>query len=192
MSFTDGLEFLTDDRLDNQVKASLLQGVLEQRRYMREAAERKRWWHNSPLVLAIVGIVSVLASGAIAYIQGNRTDSATLTLKEFESKLNTQTAVLTTELAKNKAASDAALENSKRMQDFEYRVIEKLLDKSDAERANVLLSLVRAGMLIGLNQEESKKMAAPLNIEGAASQVGTVESGAASTKQEAVHPWGRI
>jgi hypothetical protein len=173
MSFTDGLEFLTDDRFDNQVKASLLQGVLEQRR-VREAAERKRWWHNSPLVLAIVGIVSVLASGAVAYIQANRAASSTITLKELDSKLNTQTTVLTAELAKNKAASDAALENSKRMQDFEYKIMEKLLDKSDAERANVLLPLVRAGMLIGLNQEELKKMAAPLNIEGAASQVGGV------------------
>jgi hypothetical protein len=160
MAFMDGLEFLTDQNLDSQVKAMLLQGVLEDRRFMRDAVERKRWWQNSPVVLAIVGIISVFASGCVAYIQAGRTASDTLTLTQLKAQLDTQTAVLTQQH-----------EDSKGMQDFEYRIFEKLVDKTVAERATVLLSVQRAGIVHGLNVVELADMAKPLAIEGSASQI---------------------
>ena len=84
MASMDGLDFLKDEHLDNQIKALLLQGVLEDRRFMRDATDRKRWWQNSPLVLAIVGIISVLVNGCIAYLQTGRTASDTLLLTQVK------------------------------------------------------------------------------------------------------------
>ena len=62
-------------------------------------------------------------------------------------------------------------EDSKGMLDFEYRVFEKLIEKTEAERAIVLLSLARSGLVHGLNIEDIKDMAKPLAIKESAPQI---------------------
>src|SRR6516164_9471340 len=77
-------DFLTDPSLDPEIKKTLLAGLLEEKRHARE---KKKLWHNTPLMLALVGTISVLANGLVAYVQAGRTTSDTITLKQLEAQL---------------------------------------------------------------------------------------------------------
>src|SRR6516164_2766275 len=73
-------DFLTDPSLDPEIKKTLLAGLLEEKRHARDndlkvmeaqasqALEKKKLWHNTPLMLALVGTISVLerSSGVCA------------------------------------------------------------------------------------------------------------------------------
>jgi hypothetical protein len=74
-------DFLADDSVDKDTKRILLEAILEDRRYERDAArkaketekslalEKKKFWHKTPLMLAFVGTIAVFASGLVAYVQ---------------------------------------------------------------------------------------------------------------------------
>jgi hypothetical protein len=96
MTLAPEFDFLKDTNLDAETKRALLQGLLDEKRFSREAAqkakevedaraveekrlsreaeqkaketeeakalERKRYWHNTPLMLALVGTIGGLHS----------------------------------------------------------------------------------------------------------------------------------
>lgn len=74
-------DFLADDSVDKDTKKILLEALLEDRRYERDAVqkaketeesvafEKTKFWHNTPLMLALVGTITVFANGLVAYVQ---------------------------------------------------------------------------------------------------------------------------
>jgi hypothetical protein len=92
-------DFVTDPTLDPDLKKILLAGVIEERRHKRETAlkardaqstqtlEQKRFWHNTPLILALVGTITVFANGLVSYVLAGRTTSDTLTTKQLDAQL---------------------------------------------------------------------------------------------------------
>lgn len=74
-------DFLADDSVDKDTKKILLEALLENRRYERDAVqkangteesvafEKTKFWHNTPLMLALVGTITVFANGLVAYVQ---------------------------------------------------------------------------------------------------------------------------
>ena len=70
----DEFAFLKDDTLDADLKKVLIEKVFEERNQKREAGlkasesqatqslEKKRFWHNTPLVVALVGTITIAAN----------------------------------------------------------------------------------------------------------------------------------
>lgn len=194
MTLGNEFEFVRDPGLDPEIKKALLEGLFEEKRSSRDAElklaeveksrllEQKRLWHNTPLMLALVGTVSVFANGLVAYIQGARTTSDTVTLKQLEAQLRDseqrsgaererQVSQLKQQFTLEIAEAEAKRAASKEEREFAFRIVERQLsqDKSEAERAQILLFLIRAGVLSGLKEAELKMMAeASLRKEGPA------------------------
>ena len=137
-----------------------------------QALERRRFWHNTPLMLALVGTITVFANGLVAYIQGMRAASDKVTLTELEAKLKQseqrsqsdreqQLQQLRQQLSLQSAEADARRAANKDEREFAFKIIERELAKSSDEtsRAEVLLFLVRAGILNSLDRIELEKMA---------------------------------
>lgn len=152
------LEFLKDSSLDPDIKKALLDKVFEEKRFERERAkdeetrhdEKNRFWHNTPLVVALTGAITIAAnalSGAFLDREGTQ-NKASLTRIEAA-------------LAEQGKGADANRQASNEERQFAFRVIERELAKSNemAERAGVLLFLVRSGILNGLNRDELEEMA---------------------------------
>jgi hypothetical protein len=57
---------------------ALLQILLEERKFAREVlTERKRFWRSTPLMLALVGTITIVANGLVVfYLQAPRTSEA--------------------------------------------------------------------------------------------------------------------
>ena len=177
-------DFLTDPSLDPEIKKTLLAGLLEEKRHARDndlkvmeaqasqALEKKKLWHNTPLMLALVGTISVLANGLVAYVQAGRTTSDTITLKQLEAQLKEseerskgdrerQLSELKQQMGQQTSEAEARRAATKEEREFAFKIIERELGKTgdSASRAEVLLFLARAGILNSLNRPELEKMA---------------------------------
>jgi uncharacterized protein YlzI (FlbEa/FlbD family) len=160
--FPKDLSFLKDQNLDGEYKKIILQKLLEERSQKRDHTlkteenratkdlENKKFWHNTPLVVTLVGTISIFANGAVAYFQSMRNTSNTITLKQVEA-----------ELAASEKRIEAKHQDSKEEREFAFKIIEQQLATSTdaASRAEVLLFLVRAGILNSLDRVELEKMA---------------------------------
>jgi hypothetical protein len=141
-SFPEWPDFLKDSDLSPEHKTLLLQNALEMERDKRKAAlaaegtseaakfERLKFWHNTPLVVALVGTLTIAAQFASGYLLSNQTG----TLAADQDKREFAYRILETELGK--------------------------IDPEKADqRANALLFLAKAGVLDGLNVAELEKIA---------------------------------
>jgi hypothetical protein len=102
---------------------------------------------STPLAVALTGLITLGGNFLFDYWTAGRTQS----LQEMSGDADTR----------RKASADE--------RQFQFRIVEKELgqSKSEAERAAILLFLVRAGVLNGLNAPELKSMAeASLKREG--------------------------
>jgi hypothetical protein len=177
-------DFLEDPSLDPEIKKTLLAGLLEEKRHARDnalkvmeaqssqALEKKKLWHNTPLMLALVGTISVFANGLVAYVQAGRTTSDTITLKQLEAQLkeseerskadrDRQLSELKQQMGLEASEAEARQTATKEEREFAFKIIERELGKTgdSASRAEVLLFLARAGILNSLNRSELEKMA---------------------------------
>lgn len=171
---------LERERLANDAHEKEQARTFERERLAKDAQEKeqartleqKRFWHNTPLMLALVGTISVLANGIVAYVQSSHTTVQTVTLKEFEAKLKEsekrsddsreqQLTLLKQQIAQASSDADAKRTASKEEREFAFKIIEKELSKAGdtTSRATVLLFLVRAGVLNSLNRAELEGMA---------------------------------
>jgi hypothetical protein len=138
----DDLRFLASDDIAAEHKTILLQAFSERQRDERaaqtagvkeaEAARltRLQFWHNTPLVTAAVGVITIAAQFGSAYFLSNQTGAL-----EIE---------------------QARTEFSFRVMEAELAKIDPL--KAD-QRAEVLLFLTKVGVLNGLNTVELEKYA---------------------------------
>jgi hypothetical protein len=172
-------EFLANPNLDPEIKKILLAGLLEEKRHARDndlkvkeavasqVLEKKKLWHNTPLMLALVGTISVLANGLVAYVQAGRTTSDTITVKQLEAQLkeseerskadrDRQLSALKQQLSQEESEAEARRAATKEERKFAFKIIERELGKTGdaSSRTEVLLFLTRAGILNSLNRPE--------------------------------------
>lgn len=175
---------LNDPSLDPDTRKILLQGIIEDNRARREAAskeieaqatralESKRFWHNTPLVLALVGTITIFANGAVSFFLAQLATSGTVTVEQLKGQLKASEDRLAGERERDLAklrndlslvASDAeAKRTATRLErEFAFKIVETQLSRNitQEERAEVLLFLARAGIVSSLNVDALKEMA---------------------------------
>jgi predicted negative regulator of RcsB-dependent stress response len=180
INWADEFPFLKDPELQPEYKKIFLEKFLEERARREQGAdkraadqlERLKFWHNTPLVVALVGTITIFANAFVGYFQSKQTTANSITIKQVESLLSDsqkrsdaererQLAKLKSDLQETASKADAARVATKEERDFAYRIVETELAKSGdtRARATVLLFLVRAGVLNSLNRDELQKMA---------------------------------
>lgn len=128
------LAFLVNEAIPTELRSLMLQAHVEREKDERAAAinapkqieeaklSRLTFWHNTPLVVALVGVITLTAQFASTYFLSNQTSAQDVAQDRREFSYR----IMETELGKT--------------------------DPLDAEqRANTLLFLAKAGVLDGLN-----------------------------------------
>jgi hypothetical protein len=151
----------------------LSNGARLQQKREAQAAEKKPLWRNTPLALALVGTISVFASGLVAYVQTGRTSCDAITMPQLQAELKEseqrsqaareqQLTQFKQQLAQQASEEEARRAATKDERAFAFNIIQTELSKSTDQtaRAEVLLFLARAGILNSLNRPELEKMAA--------------------------------
>jgi hypothetical protein len=176
-------DFVTDPTLDPDLKKILLAGVIEERRHKRETAlkardaqstqtlEQKRFWHNTPLMLALVGTITVFANGLVSYVLAGRTTSDTLTTKQLDAQLKEsenrsqadrerQFTEFKQQLSQQTSDADARRLATKDERDFAFKVVQEGITKGTDLYAQVqqLLLLAQAGLVNTLDGDGLEKL----------------------------------
>ena len=98
----DAYSFVRDPSLDLDLKKALLSVVADEKRRGDEKAqkdreapftrrlEERKFWHNTPVVLALVGTMTIAANGIVSYFMASRSAHDALTLKELDARLALQ------------------------------------------------------------------------------------------------------
>jgi hypothetical protein len=153
--------FLKDASLSDDLKKFLLDKSIEVRNsaWTKQLEERK-WRWSTPLAVALTGLITMGGNFLFDYWKTTQTQ----TFQERSGDV------------------DATRKAKAVEREFEFKIVERELSqaKSEAERARVLLFLVRAGVLNGLNASELKVMAeASLAAQGKeADSIGVPSLGA--------------
>ncbi|SFO74232.1 hypothetical protein SAMN05216330_104451 [Bradyrhizobium sp. Ghvi] len=176
--------FLKDRDLEPEIKKILLENLLKEKAQKpllnEELAERRatlrleklKFWHNTPLVVALVGLVTIGANAVVGYFQTRQAAANSIAIKQLEATISEaqgaseserarQFEKLKTDLQESTARAEATRKASKEERDFAYKIIQDELAKSEdiKGRAAILLFLVRAGVLSSLNRSELEQMA---------------------------------
>jgi hypothetical protein len=179
-NWADEFPFLKDAELEPEFKKVLLEKSFEEkaRRALlseqgseKRAADRLEWlkfWNNTPLVVALVGLITIFANAVVGYFQSKQATANSVTIEQVRSLLTSSETRLKSDLQETAANAEAARSATKEEREFAYKIIESELAKSGdtRARATVLLFLVRAGVLNSLKQAELEKMARE-DLEGA-------------------------
>src|SRR5262245_37806249 len=137
---TERFPFLKDAGLSDDLKKFLVEKSIEagNAAWTRQFEVRK-WRWSTPLAIALTGVITVAVNFVFDHYRAQQ--AQVLQDRSGDSE------------AKRKAGAAE--------REFEFKIVERELSqsKSEAERASVLLFLVRAGVLNGLNSAELKAMA---------------------------------
>jgi hypothetical protein len=140
--------FLSDPTLSDELKKFLIEkSIQKETAAWSNQLEIRKWRWSTPLAIALTGAITIGANFAVNYWMAQQKQVLEVASAEADAKRRT-------------------ISNER---EFEYKIVERELgqEKSEAERAQVLLFLVRAGVLNGLNVTELKSMAeAALRKEG--------------------------
>jgi hypothetical protein len=137
----DSFPFLKDASLSDDLKKFLVEKSTEARNVVwTRQMEVRKWRWSTPLAVALTGAITIGVNFFFDYWRANQTQSN----QERTGTLD----------ARRKAEAAE--------RELEYRIVERELsdnNKSEGDRARVLLFLVRAGVVNGLNADELKSMA---------------------------------
>jgi hypothetical protein len=140
--------FLSDPSLSDELKKFLVEkSIQKETAAWSNQLETRKWRWSTPLAIALTGVITIGANFAVSYWMAQQKQGLDVASADAEAKRRT-------------------ISNER---EFEYKIVERELgqEKSEGERAQVLLFLVRAGVLNGLNVTELKNMAeAALRKEG--------------------------
>lgn len=128
----------------------------------RLASERKKFLWNTPVVAAIAGLLTLTATFVFDRIIAKDQTDNTITLEQVRNELQQSEVRLRQELELAASESHAKLETEAKEREFQYEIVRSEFtnsEKTNAERAAVLLFLVRAGVLSSLNEDELREMA---------------------------------
>lgn len=160
------------DDVDPEFRKLVFEKALEQRSLDRShALEVRKWWHNTPLAVALTGLIAIGANFAVDYAKKEQDFTQLLTQTEFKTQIlaveernrvarEKEIAALQQELKEKSADAEASRTAKAQELQFQYKIVEQLLQSGgEVDRAKSLLFLVRAGVLTELNTEEIEKMA---------------------------------
>lgn len=164
------LNLLTNQEIPTEVRQVLAETLFsreERREQLRLdtdklAAENRRFYWNTPLVAAVAGLITLSATFVFDSFTSDKTTENTITLEQVRKELELSEARLKQELDAASEENLARLEAQAKEREFQYEIVRSELtndQKSNAERASVLLFLVRAGVLSSLNEEQLSAMA---------------------------------
>lgn len=125
-------------------------------------SERRKFIWNTPVVAALAGLLTLSATFIFDRLTAKDETANTITLEQVRTELQQSEVRLKQELELDTSESLAKLEAEAKEREFQYEIVRSELtnaEKSNAERAAVLLFLVRAGVLSSLNEDELRKMA---------------------------------
>jgi glycosyl hydrolase family 108/predicted peptidoglycan binding protein len=145
---TERFPFLKDAGLSDDLKKFLVEKSIEagNAAWTRQFEVRK-WRWSTPLAVALTGVITVAVNFVFDHYRAQQAQM----------------------LQDQSGDSEAKRKAGAAEREFEFKIVERELSqsKSEAERASVLLFLVRAGVLNGLNATELRTMAeASLRREG--------------------------
>jgi hypothetical protein len=152
--------------------------------HMRVKLEARKFIWNTPIVAALSGLITLTAAQLFGLFTANQAARNAVTLAQVQSELKksetnlsqqlqeqSQTRAselqksekrLSQQLQEQSRKSSAELENLARERAFEYEIVKQELAnpaKTNAQRAEVLLFLARAGVLSTLKEDALEKMA---------------------------------
>jgi hypothetical protein len=153
--------FLKDGSLSDDLKKFLVEKTIQ----TKDAAwsrqfELRKWRWTTPLAIALTGAITVAINFMFDHFRAQEAQH----------------------LQESTSASEATRKAQAEEREFEFKIVEQQLNqpKSEAERASVLLFLVRAGVFKTLNGDELKSMAEAslktLKSEGKAVNVPSIPS----------------
>ncbi len=125
-------------------------------------SDRQKLVWNTPIVAALAGLITLSATFLFERLTSRDETTNTITLEQVRNELAASEARLKQQLETAKSENLAKLEAEAKEREFQYEIVRSELtdrEKSNAERAAVLLFLVRAGVLSSLNQDELRLMA---------------------------------
>jgi len=132
--------FLKDERLSDDLKKFLVEKSMEAGNAVwTRQLELKKWRWSTPLAVALAGAITIAMNFGFDYWRARQAQ----------------------ELKESASNSDALRRAESATREFEFRIVDRELsqNKSESERAGVLLFLVRAGVLKDLNVDALKDMA---------------------------------
>ncbi|MEL6450427.1 MAG: hypothetical protein AAFQ19_04150 [Pseudomonadota bacterium] len=165
-TFAKALDLIKDhDALAGEANQDLRAAVFQ--KYVEDAAQdhdralkRATFWHNTPLMVALTGLLTIAANFAVNYTRAEQDLSGLLTKSEFDAAIQANNDRLSAELAEERAQADAARSADGAQRAFQYQVLTELLDIPDEEtRARLLLFYVDAGAMEGLSTGPLRAMA---------------------------------
>jgi len=145
------LEFLKDQDVPEAVRVAYLQQLYAAKAETdRLAFDRKKFIWGTPLVAAVAGLLTLAGTAFFDVYRSDEATENTLTIEQLRA-----------ELAANETQRAAERSASAEERQFQFKIVERELDseKSQAERAAVLLFLVRAGILNSLDEQNLLQMA---------------------------------
>lgn len=167
---TDDISVLSNAEIPENIRAKIAEQILGEadREAERElearrlASERTKFLWNTPLVAALAGLLTLTATFVFDRLTAKDETVNTITLEQVRTELEQSEARLKQELELAASENLAKLEAEAKEREFQYEIVRSELtnsEKSNSERAAVLLFLVRAGVLSTLNEDELRKMA---------------------------------
>ncbi|MEM0950051.1 MAG: hypothetical protein AAGK37_21835 [Pseudomonadota bacterium] len=128
----------------------------------RIASDNKKTAWNTPIVASLAALLTLAATFVFDTLTADQTTKNAITVQEVRQELELSEARLKQQLEADANENLARLEAEAREREFQYEIVRSELanaEKSNAERASVLLFLVRAGVLASLNERELSAMA---------------------------------
>lgn len=153
------LEILSNSEIPEAVRAKIAEQLYsandrnadrELERQRIDSDRRKFVW-NTPIVAALAGLVTLSATFVFERLTSRSETANTIEIGQANSAIK-----------QNESKSLAELEAEAKEREFQYEIVRSELtdsNKTNAERAEVLLFLVRAGVLNSLNETELREMA---------------------------------
>ncbi|MCE7030384.1 M12 family metallopeptidase [Jiella avicenniae] len=166
----EDLKLLSNEKIPESVRTTIAEKILgaSDRAAERDietkrlAQEKQKLLWNTPLVAALAGLLTLSATFIFNRITASDETDRTITVDQVRAELKKSEARLTQELEVAASENLAKLEAKAREREFQYEIVRSELEKqgkTNAERAAVLLFLVRAGVLNALDRDELVIMA---------------------------------
>jgi V8-like Glu-specific endopeptidase len=166
----DDIGILSNTEIPESIRAKIAEQILgaDDRKAQtaleveRLASERTKFLWNTPIVAALAGLLTLSATFVFDQLIAKGETVNTITLEQVRTALEQSEARLKQELELAASENLAKLEAKAKEREFQYEIVRSELtnsEKSNAERAAVLLFLVRAGVLSTLNEDELREMA---------------------------------
>ena len=166
----EDIELLSNENIPELIRAKIAEQILsagdreadrgiEQQRL---ASERNKSFWSTPIAAAVGSILTLSATFVFDRLTAKDSTNNTITLEQVRTEFKQSEARQTQELEAKAKENSARLDAGAKEREFQYSIVQRELadtKKSNADRAAILLFLVRAGILNSLNKDELISMA---------------------------------